>query len=112
MRKAIERLITDLNDRLVIVEGKRDVRALERIGVRANVITFSEVDRVRSEGKGKAVILTDYDDSGNRKAEQVEAVLIDKGIVVDYELRERFKRMFGVLTIEDVPPIFNELCKQ
>ncbi len=111
MRKSLERLITDLNDRIVVVEGKRDVRALERIGVRANVIAFSEVGKMEG-ADSKAVILTDYDRAGDEKAKQVEAMLINKGIAVDYELRERFRRMFGALTIEEVPPIFEELYNQ
>lgn len=111
MHKALERLITDLNDRLVVVEGKNDVRALERIGVRAAVITFDALHKLKNF-RGIAVILADYDRAGEIKARKAEAVLIERGIKFDPELRERFRRIFGALTIEDVPHIFKELCRK
>ncbi len=112
MEHTLIKLITDLNDRLVVVEGKRDVAALEKIGVRANVITLDRLARVEDIPDAPAVILTDFDRSGEIKHRKAESILYSRGVWIDAAMRERFKRIFGTLTIEDVPHIFRELTKR
>ncbi|MCX8200331.1 MAG: hypothetical protein N3G76_02585 [Candidatus Micrarchaeota archaeon] len=109
---AITRLITDLNERQVIVEGKRDVAALARVGVRANVLTLDKLQHMRCIPGDDAVILTDFDRAGKAKLKKAESVLIGKGIRIDAGLRERFRRIFGITTIEELPRAFERLVRE
>ncbi len=73
---------------LVVVEGRRDVRALVRLGVRARFITVVElVRRMKVEGSpavcGKRyVILTDFDSEGKRIRERLESELSQLGATI------------------------------
>ncbi|MEM4332097.1 MAG: toprim domain-containing protein [Candidatus Micrarchaeia archaeon] len=109
---AISRLVTDLNDRLVIVEGKRDVAALGKVGVRAHVLTLDKLQHMERITADEAVILTDFDRAGEAKLMKAESILIGKGIRIDTGLRERFRRIFGITTIEDLPHAFEKLAHQ
>lgn len=94
----------------MIVEGKRDVIALEKIGVRTNVFTYEKFIRDNIKEKN-AVILTDFDDEGDVKKKIISSVLIERGIIEHEEYRRKFERIFGVKTIEEVPPVFDEIIK-
>lgn len=110
--KQIESLITHLNENIVIVEGKRDVIALKKIGVKANVLTFEKFTREKGIINEKdAVILTDFDEEGEVKKNIISSVLLEKGMVEHDEYRRKFKLLFGVKTIEEVPPVFEKLIK-
>ncbi len=109
--KNLETLITQLNDCIVIVEGKRDVIALDKIGVRTNVLAFEKFVREKEIKQKDAVILTDFDREGEVKKELISSVLIERGIREHDELRRKFKLIFGVKTIEDVPSAFEKLIK-
>lgn len=113
MRDVLARLITDLNDRLVIVEGKRDVAALKRIGVRCMLMTIEQLSRAKSLSNLKVVILTDFDHAGEIKRAKAESMLAPhKGALIDSGMRIRFRKIFGARTIEEVPHIFERLCKE
>lgn len=108
--KKMKDLITQLNNHVVVVEGKRDVIALEKIGVRTNVITFEKFIRDNKISKN-VVILTDFDRGGDVKKEIISSKLIERGIYENYELRRKFKLLFGIITIEEVPSAFEKLIE-
>jgi len=110
--EAIIRLVTDLNDRLVIVEGKRDIAALNKVGVRANVLTLDKLERTTEPPGTSAVILTDFDRAGEIKMHKAESILIGRGVKIDAGLRERLRRIFGIRTIEELPHIFEKLTSR
>lgn len=108
--KRLKSLITQLNNNIVIVEGKRDVIALEKIGVRTNVLTHEKF--IRNDIRGKnAVILTDFDKEGEVKRKIISSVLLERNIIENEELRRKFKQIFGVKTIEEIPSIFEKITK-
>lgn len=107
----IIRMITELNECLVIVEGKRDVDALGKIGIRNNVITYDQLRKGKIPPCDCAVILTDYDRAGEIKEKLVESALIAKNIPINHHLRTTFRRVFGILTIEDAPSVFHKLME-
>ncbi len=109
--KDVEALITQLNNCIVIVEGKRDVIALEKIGVRTNVFTYEKFIRDKQIRGKNAVILTDFDRGGETKKELISSALIEREITENDELRRKFKQIFGVKTIEDIPSIFEKITK-
>lgn len=73
---------------LIVVEGRRDVQALIKLGVRAQFITVVELTReIRSEGSpavcGKRyVILTDFDSEGRKIRERLESELSQLGATI------------------------------
>lgn len=109
--KRLKTLITQLNNNIVIVEGKRDVIALDRIGVRSNVLTYDKFIRKKDIKNKKAVILTDYDEQGEIKKKIISSILIEHNIIENEELRRKFKQIFGVKTIEEVPSVFEKITK-
>ncbi len=109
--KRLKNLITQLNNNIVIVEGKRDVIALDKIGVRTNVFTYEKFIRNKQITGKKAVILTDFDKAGEVKKKIISSILIERSIIENDELRRKFKHIFGNTTIEDVPSIFEKITK-
>lgn len=88
----IEELLTQIrdSDKIVIVEGIKDRRALKEFGIE-NVITLNKpvhqiVDRVSSEKE--VVILTDLDREGRHLYSQLKKSLDRIGVKVDNRLRE------------------------
>ena len=64
----ITKMVRDLEEKLVIVEGKRDKKALKSLGVK-NIIAINgrplyEVAEIASKSKKEIVILTDFDKKG------------------------------------------------
>ncbi|MGB9635593.1 MAG: hypothetical protein ACP5H8_02495 [Candidatus Micrarchaeia archaeon] len=106
LAKALESLLTELNECIVVVEGKRDVRALNRIGVRSQVVVLDAIGKMDLHMGMRFVVLTDFDAAGEVKLRKAESILAGFHIMPDNELRQRFRRLFGVRTIEDVPSAF------
>ncbi len=111
IQNRIIRLITELNECLVVVEGKRDVEALDEIGVRNSVITYEQLRREEIPSCDCAVILTDYDRAGEIKRKLAESALLAKNIPINHNLRTTFRRVFGILTVEETPSVFHKLME-
>lgn len=75
---------------VIIVEGVRDREALEKIGVEGEIVVFtgflSTAEKLRNR---KVVILTDYDERGNKIERGLQRVLLSYGKTADVELRRR-----------------------
>ena len=116
--KALKRLTELLNSDnvVVVVEGKRDKTALQTVGLaNDNIIAVSprKLDEIYSfvEGK-KAVILTDFDSAGNKLAKRVNDYLQSSNVNVDLESRKKFKWIFPVQTVEELPSVYAEFVSQ
>lgn len=97
----INNLLIEIKDKVVIVEGKRDKRALEKIGIR-NVIEISgkPLSSIVNIVKGKhVVILTDFDKEGKKLEKKLTYLFSKNKIKIDRMLRFKFLR-FGVDKIE------------
>ncbi len=73
---------------LIVVEGRRDIQALVKLGVRARFITVVELAREMRVGGSPAVcgkryvILTDFDSEGRRIRERLESELSQLGATI------------------------------
>jgi len=110
MFEELERLVKLLNEEVdyVIVEGKRDREALEQIGVKVNVLTVYELDKIRKGSK--VVILTDFDEEGKRLNRKLSKVLVD--VKIDEWFRKEFGRLLGLSgrrSIESIKALSNNL---
>jgi len=105
MLEEIKRLVKILNEEidLVIVEGKRDKRALEKIGVKVMICTlFSLKEELIPEGS-RVLILTDFDREGKKLHARLMREL--KGRKINEWLRKEFSRVLGLYgrrTIESI----------
>ena len=73
---------------IVVVEGRRDVKALVQLGVRAIFTTVGDLEReIRLRGPDAVagrhyVILTDFDSEGNKLRRRLERELSEMGAVI------------------------------
>ena len=90
-KKVIEEvyeLIDKLKNVLVIVEGKKDKKALEEVGFRKVVsLNKSLYEVVEEINEKKVLVLTDLDKKGKQIYGKLKKDLNKKGVVVDDKLR-------------------------
>lgn len=114
-----EKLLCELSDPsadfVVIVEGKKDVEALQRLGViRAEMLNrypgiVEMADVLAERGVRRAVILTDYDRAGRKLARRIGAALSSAGIRVEWHVRARLRRVFGITHVENLDRIVEKM---
>ena len=91
-KKLFLELLSLNSKKIILVEGKKDVRALESLGclcvheIKGELYQFCE--RIAQEHK-KVIILTDTDAAGERLYKIVKQYLIGFGVVIDKKLREQ-----------------------
>jgi len=98
-KEFLQAFIRDLNDlsedgSLVLVEGKRDVNALRKIGYTGGILSISSVSSRESQralARARSiVILTDLDSEGRRLAARYTKLLRAKGLDTSLTERKRF----------------------
>lgn len=104
--KELGRVLAELKESNLLVEGKKDKRALEEIGC-SSVFTLSRSvdDTCRSlsnEGIKEIVILTDMDRTGERLCKEAEELLIAYSIKPNTFLRKRLSALLNVRNFENV----------
>jgi len=95
----LEGLVRDLNDRsedgwALLVEGKRDERALRELGYTGAMATVSSYSRTRGRafgGSKAVVILTDLDREGGTLAARFVKKLSREGFATSLSERKRLK---------------------
>jgi len=101
----IEKLVDDLLEFSIIVEGKRDKLSLEGIGLK-NIFAISgkPVDSfVEKLPKNKNyIILTDFDKEGEFLKSRLNEIMSKHGFIVNNRLRLAIKDSFGVTQIEEL----------
>lgn len=118
-REALERLsmlLSELafNMDLVLVEGPRDVEALRSIGYAGEVATCSRVgvtdvelaDSIAAEYRN-VLILTDFDQEGERLSAKFSDLIEHAGAVVERGLRSELGRIMAVLGVRVVEALDN-----
>ncbi|PIO03535.1 hypothetical protein COX85_02430 [Candidatus Micrarchaeota archaeon CG_4_10_14_0_2_um_filter_55_9] len=106
------------DEKTVIVEGKHDVDALHRLGLRPSLLkAVGKPENVvaraleLSGARPKSVVLLfDYDDEGKRKNEEFEHLFScgGFGFVLDRLPRKRLKTFLGLRTIEEIAAKYEE----
>lgn len=97
------RAIEDLKFRakegwVIVVEGVKDRDALRKIGIEGEIVVFSgflsTAEKLRDK---KVIILTDYDERGDKIERGLQRALLAYGKTADVELR---RRIFGQIKKE------------
>ncbi len=112
--KKLQRLLEKMERSVVLVEGKRDKNALEKLGCR-RVITIS--GRVRDvceslDGEHEAVIATDLDRRGNELARRAREELEGCSVRADSETRVLLARILKIKYFEDAKRGFDEFMEE
>lgn len=96
------------SNKIIIVEGKKDKKSLERLGISNIVIlnknpVYKTIEEVAKKNK-KAVILTDLDREGKKLYGKLNSGLQRLGVEVDNYFREfllkktKLRQIEGILT--------------
>ncbi|MFH0973447.1 MAG: toprim domain-containing protein [Candidatus Micrarchaeota archaeon] len=128
-RKLLVKTKRGLDAAIVIVEGKRDERALRETlaptaetvkagGRSADAVARRAIEAVEEENKEekedkekrkRIVVLTDFDAEGERRAAEITEALVAEGVAPDASLRRNFARLFGVRCVEAAPTALERL---
>ncbi|NYZ78240.1 toprim domain-containing protein [Candidatus Micrarchaeota archaeon] len=110
--KLLRRLFKQLDESIVVVEGKRDVAALREAKVaEARIVqAVGSAERVANlvaeiaaqTGCSRVVLLTDFDVEGKRRNAELSEALLAEGISANAVLRREFKRLFRVNRVEQL----------
>lgn len=116
----IEELLSELSEyseggAIIIVEGKRDVLSLKRLGIEGNfelatrhsLFNFSE--RIAQFGS-QVVILTDWDRRGDLLALKLSGYFESYGLKPELEIRNKL-RLISQKEIKDVESLYTYVSK-
>ncbi|MCD6229304.1 MAG: hypothetical protein J7K00_00690 [Candidatus Diapherotrites archaeon] len=89
----------------VIVEGRRDKENLMSLGIKGEIITISQsgeswVHTIEKSNITKAIILTDFDRTGERLKERLAQLLYAQGAEADIKTRSKIRSLVGISTFE------------
>lgn len=106
--KKLEMLIEKLQENCVLVEGKRDKLAMQKLGCKDIITVSGRTSQLRDVIKAKKVIVaTDLDRKGNQLARMVRDEM--EGLVkVDSETRIHLARLLELKYFEDVKRKYDE----
>ena len=110
--KLFAKTIRGLSGRTAVVEGKHDVRALEKAGINAQAVTATgkpERTVEKTGASGRVSLLFDFDDEGERKTRVFTDLFRSAGVEVDLLSRRRLRQALGIRTFEELPSKIREL---
>lgn len=92
------------NETLVVVEGKKDKAALNKLGV-TNIITlnrplFAIVEKISNSGVKEIALLVDMDNEGRKLYKKLRSDLSYHGVKINNTLRYFLLRKTGLKVIE------------
>ncbi|MDD3043005.1 MAG: toprim domain-containing protein [Methanosarcinaceae archaeon] len=116
----IEELLNELSDRsekgaVIIVEGKRDVFSLKKLGINGKfelatlhpLLNFSE--RIAGQGQ-EIIVLTDWDRRGNLLVSKLSTYFGNLGVRPDLDIRRKLK-LITQKEIKDVESLYTYVSK-
>lgn len=112
------RLMRELDESraVLVVEGMRDERALRNIGVMNAVVrahgTPDDIARRVAKRGDSAVVLTDFDGSGEELRLRITEALHAHGVRSLEEPRRAFRYIFGLLFFEEIDRKHEELVEK
>ncbi len=109
--KALNELIERSKDgAIILVEGRKDVKALRELGVEGKIIPISNIPKANLIEKidGDVIILTDWDRKGEILKRDLFSKLLSNGIVADTEIR---KKIFSSVDVNEVENLTKALFR-
>jgi 5S rRNA maturation endonuclease (ribonuclease M5) len=108
-QEKLEEIIKELDGKLIVVEGKKDEKALKSLGLK-DIIAISgrplyEITEIALNTKKEVVILTDFDKKGREMGKKLKDLLQRRGKPPNSRLRWKVMAL-GKNRIEDFGGIF------
>ncbi|MFH1056365.1 MAG: toprim domain-containing protein [Candidatus Micrarchaeota archaeon] len=111
--KTVEKLVESMGTKIVLVEGKHDVRALKAIGAEASFVMAvgkaeSVAERLEkafgNNGKGvkRVFLLLDFDAEGLRKQKFFKVFLEEHGFATDSVFARKLRSLLGFTLVEEI----------
>jgi 5S rRNA maturation endonuclease (ribonuclease M5) len=96
-------LLKELDDKQVIVEGKRDKKVLYSLNFK-KIITIDKgiYETIEMLDKEEVLILTDFDSEGRKIAKKLNLFLQSHGFKIDRESRRKIGLLFSRLRIRKI----------
>src|SRR3989344_3666144 len=117
--KFLKKILLELKNGLLLVEGKNDLEALKELGIAGNVIWANGQNEQIGENalskleKGqKLILLFDLDAEGERKTQFFRGQFLGEGVDADIEMRKMVRALFGITTMEELPRAYNDLLAE
>ncbi len=115
--ETIEELKIEAEDKPIIVEGKKDVISLEKLGVVGEFIIIGKLpiyiiaDELIKRRTKEVILLTDYDRRGRLLAKAIVEEFRSRGIKVNTKIRKEIFIYTGS-GIRDIESLFNYVNKR
>ena len=115
-RKTLERLLSDIRDEIIFVEGLRDKRALGLLGCK-RIMTISGNLRKRCEELARAnetgtiIVLSDMDRRGEQLARAAKEELESHSMTAELDTRKRLASLLGLRFFEDAHRKYMDLVR-
>jgi 5S rRNA maturation endonuclease (ribonuclease M5) len=110
--EALEGLLQELREdpRPKLVEGEKDKKALERLGIR-NIVLIQPVSlaKVAGEVGSDVILLTDYDRRGELMAQRLAELLHNEGVRVDVSYRRELRQLTGIRQVEEITKKYEDM---
>jgi 2,5-diamino-6-(ribosylamino)-4(3H)-pyrimidinone 5'-phosphate reductase len=104
----------------IIVEGRKDLTSLKRIGVKGRIRCVKSrrqnfinlIDELKSERE--MIIMTDFDKEGEELARQLSIALTESRVKVNNLIRERIKSLFRneIKAVEELADFYEKAMCQ
>ncbi len=113
--EGLNRLLSELkeDERVKIVEGIKDKRALEYFGItNIRMVHGNSLPQLTSSIKQDAILLVDFDRTGRTIAKRIAELLKNESIHVDLNYRRDLRRYAKINEIEELVVKYNELLEK
>ena len=100
-REKARKILEDISDAVVVVEGKKDVEALASLGIEA--VPYY---KLRIPPSRRVVILTDIDEDGDRICAYLLSELSAYGTSVDAHSRRKLAALLEIRRFEEIKKRF------
>ncbi|XRP97237.1 toprim domain-containing protein [Methanocaldococcus sp. 16A] len=115
--EVIEELKIEAEEKPIIVEGKRDVESLEKLGVEGTFIIIAKTpvyliaDELVRRGVKEVILLTDFDRRGRMLAKAIVEEFRHRGIKVNTKIRQEIF-IYTNSGIRDIESLFSYVNKR
>jgi 5S rRNA maturation endonuclease (ribonuclease M5) len=116
--KELKKLMKKLEDAVVLVEGKKDKRALEPYVGKGEILLASSgrllksCERASELGAREVVVLTDRDTSGEELAKMAKNELERHGIRANLEMRKMLMAVLRLAYVENFEKKYEEKMRE
>jgi 5S rRNA maturation endonuclease (ribonuclease M5) len=117
LEKAIEELRVANESAPILVEGEKDRKALQFLGINGKILLLhggksipALCDQIATTYK-EIILLMDWDEKGRKLTHLIKQNLRGR-IKINLEIRYRFAKTVGVRTIEGIPSYFATLLNR